>query len=280
MADGTFGTEARYRTIVVCGGGCYGGYYVRQLARAHTAGALAFDRVCVVDRDPGCRVKALADAIRAGDDAAIIASAWQDPAQPRTVSEGDRRAYRSLPLDVVTDDWHHFFDRWFGDAITERAATSAERDAVVPSPLMPHLLADWVESRLRAHRPLDHVTRQALSAPLDVPWQRNGERHALYASFATWMCPINCIEPFRCPETRGPRDWSLPVTIRRVSAAWDVVAMFHTTHRAHGVGMFDVSAAMDAEHAIAALAGRPAIRILVGSASHCHGAFAELVAVR
>ena len=46
----------RYATIVVVGGGCYGGYYVRQLDRAARAGALEAERVVVVDRDPACAV--------------------------------------------------------------------------------------------------------------------------------------------------------------------------------------------------------------------------------
>ena len=46
----------RFGTIVVVGGGCYGSYYVRQLGRAAHAGALAWDRAVVVDRDPGCMI--------------------------------------------------------------------------------------------------------------------------------------------------------------------------------------------------------------------------------
>ena len=45
-----------YDTIIIVGGGCYGSYYVTQLARARTAGALTYDRVLVVDHDPACKV--------------------------------------------------------------------------------------------------------------------------------------------------------------------------------------------------------------------------------
>src|SRR6476661_4504481 len=70
MADATSGPERparveratqRFGTIVVVGGGCYGSYYVRQLARAERAGALAWRAVAVVDRDPACRVATLPD---------------------------------------------------------------------------------------------------------------------------------------------------------------------------------------------------------------------------
>src|SRR3954470_12521047 len=68
MADVTSGPERaprvrrdtqRFGTIVVVGGGCYGSYYVRQLARAERAGALAWRALIVVDRDAHCQVAAL-----------------------------------------------------------------------------------------------------------------------------------------------------------------------------------------------------------------------------
>ena len=46
----------RYGTIIIVGGGCYGSYYLRQLRRAAVAGAIAWKRLVVVDRDPACRV--------------------------------------------------------------------------------------------------------------------------------------------------------------------------------------------------------------------------------
>src|SRR5215210_128458 len=56
-----------YGTIVVVGGGCYGSYYVRQLSRAAEAGALTWERLVVVDRDPNCRVaRARASALAGG----------------------------------------------------------------------------------------------------------------------------------------------------------------------------------------------------------------------
>src|SRR5579871_5609544 len=51
------------KTIVIVGGGCYGSFYLRQLTRARSAGALNWERVIVVDRDPHCAVtRTLADA--------------------------------------------------------------------------------------------------------------------------------------------------------------------------------------------------------------------------
>ena len=272
-----------YGTIVVCGGGCYGGYYVRQLARARSAGVMTFEQLVVVDRDPTCTVAQLADGIARDDEAAIATHAWRVQRAGTGDDEGpsQQAAYRHLPVSVVVSDWAPFFDRWLADAIA--SPNAAVRDAVVPSPLMPHLLADWVSSRVCAHRPYAAVQRVPLSATPDTPWQRAAPDLAHYASFATWMCPINCIEPPRCPETRGPRDWTMPVAVRdaaSVAAAhgtpYDVVALFHTTHRRYGVGMFDVTDALAVDAAIGAASEPAALRILVASVSHCHGAMAEL----
>lgn len=94
-----------YGTIVVCGGGCYGGYYVRQLARARTAGAIRFERLVVVDRDPGCRVAQLIEAIRVGDDHAIAAHSWsqQRSADPDAIPSIEP-GYASLPIEFVASE--------------------------------------------------------------------------------------------------------------------------------------------------------------------------------
>jgi hypothetical protein len=276
-----------YGSIVVCGGGCYGGYYVRQLARARAAGALRFEQIIVVDRDPYCAVARVSDAIASDDVARIREYAWQlaradGAALPSEVSVEE---YRGLPISVRSEEWQPFFDAWLSVAIAH--PESANRDAVVPSPLMPHLLADWVASRMRQRHPDARIARVPLASTPDTPWQRSAPDHAHYASFATWMCPINCIEPPRCPETKGPRDWTMPVAVHRAVGAaaaqgtpYDVVALFHTTHRAYGVGMFDVTDALETELRIAAASSSVALRVLVASVSHCHGALAELTRAR
>jgi hypothetical protein len=277
------GERRTYGTIVVCGGGCYGGYYVRQLARARAAGALQFDRVLVVDRDPSCPVSRLAVAIDRADREAITQHRWRVARDADdTTAMADIEAYLALPLTTAIEPWGVFFAQWFASAVA--SPHTAASDAVVPSPLMPNLLADWVGSRLQALRPSATLTRTPVGAAPETPWQRQGDDGSHYASFATWMCPINCIEPARCPETRGPRTWSMPAAVHQATSAAaeagrgpDLVALFQTTHRAYGVGMFDAQVAVDVERGIASLATAPALRVLVASVSHCHGALAELV---
>lgn len=276
-----------FGTIVVCGGGCYGGYYLRQLARARAAGALRVHRILVVDQNPECRIAPLIAAIARDDLLGMSQHGWRlvpsTEAAPGDTPE--ESGYRTLTVELVTETWDAFFARWFADAI--RVPDAAAADAVVPSPLMPNLLADWIASRLAAHRPTARTERIALSVTPVTPWARTGADLSHYVSFATWMCPINCIEPPRCPETRGPRDWTMPVAVQAAAqaaelanTAYDVVALFRTTHRLFGVGMFDVCDAITADAAIARAAESAQLRVLLASVSHCHGAMAELVSTR
>jgi hypothetical protein len=243
-----------YGTIVVCGGGCYGSYYVRQLRRAASRGALRWRRVLVVDRDPRCRV-----AIESEDVGGVPA-------------DGSAPAPR-----VVAAEWGAFFDTYLADATA--APDSSRLDAIVPSPLMPHLVYEWLVRRARERWPAREIATRPLPAPPPTPWERAAPDGTHYVSYATWMCPVNCVEPARCPHTRGARDWSMPdgvrawVAARR--AAGDAIAgpaILHCAHRAFGVGMFDTSDVLAADRlVVAAGTGGPA-RVLVGTVSHCHGA--------
>lgn len=243
----------RFGTIVVVGGGCYGGYYVRQLARAERAGAVEWRTIIVVDRDVACAVANLAS----------------DDVPPR--------------LRLETAEWSSFFARYLGQAALdpERAA----QDAIVPSPLMPHLMADWLSDRARERWPSRTISTEPLERAPDVPWQRAGEDGTHYVSYAEWMCPINCIEPDRCPHTRGERTWSLPPAMAQYVRSegdegrpMDGPFIFHCAHRAYGVGMIDVREVLAADRAIAARDGSAdEIAFLVGTTSHCHGALRRIV---
>jgi hypothetical protein len=243
--------EPRFGTVVVVGGGCYGSYYVRQLGRAARASAARWDRLVVVDRDAACAVARLPE------------NQWPPS------------------LSLAVDEWRPFFDAYLSVASADPAAHG--RDAIVPSPLMPHLMADWLVGRARARWPARRVEIEPIAEPLAVRWQRSGEDATHYVSFADWICPINCIEPVRCPETRGPRDWSLPdavrahaSTVRGQSGLRDEPLLFHCTHRAYGVGMIDVRPVLEADAAIAARGAEGDASFLVGTMSHCHGALRRI----
>jgi hypothetical protein len=232
-----------YGTIVVVGGGCYGGWYVRQLRRARDRDAVTFERLVVVDRDGECAVA-------------------------RENATG---------VEVVVSDWSGFFAEYLG-------GSARDGDAIVPSPLMPHLLFQWLVQRARDRWPSRSVTVEMPGAVRGVPWQREGGESTRYVSFAEWMCPVNCIEPRICPHTRDVRSWSLPPAVaahvdaaRAAGATLDGPVIFHCTHRAYGVGMIDVGDVLASERTLVAAAERGQARLLVGTVSHCHGALGMLV---
>src|SRR3954462_7472038 len=159
MADVTSGPERtprvqrqtqRFGTIVVVGGGCYGGYYVRQLARAERAGALAWRALVVVDRDAHCQVAELP------------------------------MADRPSALRVECAEWREYFAVYLARAAT--CPDDAERDAIVPSPLMPHLMADWLADRARARWPERRVATEPLAHPPGGAGERGGGDGSHHAS--------------------------------------------------------------------------------------------------
>src|ERR1044071_3365419 len=104
MADASSGSlvsdSVALGDVVIVGGGCYGTFYAAQLQRARARGAATWRRLLVVDRDPRCR------------------------------------AAREVKPDVelVVEPWDPFFDRYLASV-----RHPGPPDAIVPSPLMPHL---------------------------------------------------------------------------------------------------------------------------------------------
>ena len=237
-------TPLAYQSIVIVGGGCYGSYYVRQLFRARSAGALTFQRLIVADRNAACSV----------------ATSWGH--------EPD--------VTIVNREWASFFDEYLGAAA---AADQPSADAIVPSPLMPHLMFDGLVRRARARWPRRPVERRPLTTAPQIPWQRAVPSGTHVVSFAEWICPVNCIEPATCPATKGPRTWTLPAAVRAYvdgerqgTSPLAGPVIFHCEHRAYGVGMFDTQQVLDGDALVARAAANEAADVLVGTVSHCHGA--------
>jgi len=232
------------RDVVIVGGGCYGTFYARQLAKAKAAGKADFRTVIVVDRDPRCRARTELEA------------------------SPDRR--------YVADEWDAFFDQYLGAARPAGDATQA--DYIVPSPHMPHLMFDWVVRRARARfpgRPVNVVpVPEGVGSPYDRVATTGGTR---FVSFADWICPTHCVEPARCPAIGAPRTWEMPDAVRALAARLRPPALgpalFVCRHHVFGVGTFAVDAVLDGDR-IVAQAGESgaATQVLVGTVSSCHGA--------
>ena len=236
------------RDVIVVGGGCYGTFYVAQLAKAKQRDKARFRRVVVVDRDPACRAR-----VELGD-------------------APDR--------NYVVRDWNAYFGDFLGATLP--AAAGEPQDYIVPSPLMPHLMFEWVRARARARWPGRAVDTIAVPDSLHTPYDRSAPApdHTRYVSFADWICPTHCIEPAVCPAIGSARTWEMGAAVRelgeRLRAAGEPVhgpALFVCRHHVFGVGAFAVDQVLagDALVRTAGESGAPAA-VLVGTVSGCHGA--------
>jgi hypothetical protein len=237
--------SVRFRDVVIVGGGCYGSFYAGQLERARARGRAAYRRLLIVDRNPACQV-----AREPGDD--------------------DTR-------QLVMQDWGGFFDAYLGSV--SPPAPGEPPDAIVPSPLMPHLMYEWLVRRAQDRWPDRLVeTRPVLEGP-GTPYDNAAPDGTRYVSFADWICPTHCIEPAICPVIRAPRTWEMADAMEGLARQLDHThptagpVLFVCEHRVFGVGMFDVSTVL-AGDAVVERAGRPGspVDVLVGTVSSCHGA--------
>ncbi len=231
----------RFGSVVIVGGGCYGSFYAGQLAQARTRGRAAYREVLIVDRNPACRVA--------------------------------RELHRLPDQRLVVSDWSDFFDRWLDPA--ERAPD----DAIVPSPLMPHLMYQWLLRRARARWPGREVATHPVTLQPGTPYDVLASDGTRYLSFADWVCPTHCVEPAICPVIRGPRTWemseALGEVVRREGRTRPVLGpvLFRCRHQVHGVGAFSVAEVLQGDQAVerAGRAGEVA-DVLVATVSGCHGA--------
>ncbi|HYF38283.1 MAG TPA: hypothetical protein VD930_01260 [Gemmatimonadales bacterium] len=239
MADGS-SPDVELRDVVIVGGGCYGTFYARQLLHAAERGKLSYRTILVVDRDPGCRF---------------------------THEIGQSEHCR-----LVVENWTEFFDDYLGGG-------AAPDDAIVPSPLMPHLMYEWLVRRARARWPGRLIETRPLPWGPGTPYDVEAPDGTRYVSYADWICPTHCIEPATCPMIRAPRTWEMSEALEGLTARLGATraaagpVVFVCKHRVYGVGMFDVSAVLAGDQAVASAGrGEVPVDVLVGTISSCHGA--------
>ena len=216
--------------LVVVGGGCYGSYHARQLLKAVRAGRLPGQRLVVLDHSAGC----------------TAAGEFADAPE----------------VSVVTADWLAFLRSWLADG-------GEPDDHVIPAPLAPHLLWEWLAGEVGA---------RLVPAPggWRLPYEAPGRAGERYLSAAGWTCPATCVEPAHCPAVHAPRDWDLADSIEqraRHLGYWP--AVFRCVHLAFGVGSIravDLLAAREG----ARRAGARGRGILVATSSRCHAAVGAL----
>lgn len=239
---------APLRDVAIIGGGCYGTFYARQLETARRKADLEVRRILVVDRDPACQA-----------------------ARELSLSPG---------LRIIQADW----DAFLGEFLAAAPPTGEEPDdAVVPSPLMPHLMARWLLGTVRARWPDREAVLAVPTEPLGTPYDAVGPDGNRYVSFADWICPVHCIEPLTCPMIRAPRTWemadALSVYCERLNTRRPTAgpALFTTRHHSFGVGMFGAGEIRSSRALVDAAGNRnEPIDVVIGTVSACHGAVSIL----
>jgi hypothetical protein len=231
---------------IVIGAGCYGTYHARQLDRARARGKLDARDIVLVDRQP---------------------------APPAARDFAGRPGFR-----FVVADWLDWLDDYL-----EHAPSDTD-DWLVPTPIGPHLMFEWLRRRaVRAAggNRVRHVRPQALP---ETPYAERSPDGTGYLSFATWTCPVTCIEPAVCPATRGPKAWEMDEAVfawaRRSAAAgapMDDVRVFRCRHHAFGISAWPVAECVAARVGLDRMLGaadraadRPR-RLAVATTSSCHG---------
>jgi hypothetical protein len=244
MVDGVSDRVA-FRDVVIVGGGCYGTFYAGQLERARQRGRAVYRKLLVVDHDPGCRFA-------------------------REMGDDETR-------QLVVLEWGDFFDHYLADASPPPPGEAG--DTIVPSPLMPHLMYEWLVRRARDRWPGRSIETRPVPSGPGTPYDVSAPDGTRYVSFADWTCPTHCIEPAICPIIRGPRTWEMKDALEGLAQRLDLShptagpVLFVCEHRVFGVGMFDVGAVLVGDATVATAGGsRAPIDVLVGTVSSCHGA--------
>ena len=234
-----------FRDVVIVGGGCYGTFYAGQLERARARGRAAYRRLLVVDQDPACQAA-------------------------RELGEDDTRR-------LAIQEWGQFFDDYLAGVTAPPPGEPT--DAIVPSPLMPHLMYEWLVRRARARWPGRPIETRPVTVGPGTPYDASAPDGTRYISFADWTCPTHCIEPAICPVIRAPRTWEMADAMEGLTRRLDEShptagpVLFVCEHRVFGVGMFDVSAVLAGNAQVAAAGEEESpVDVVVGTVSSCHGA--------
>jgi len=244
MVDDT-SDRIEFRDIIIIGGGCYGAFYAGQLQRAKARDRVTYRRLLVVDRNSRCQVA--------------------------------RETKHDATLELVTQEWGEFFDTHLA-AVTP-PETNEPADAIVPSPLMPHLMYEWLVRRARLRWPARLIETRPVTIAPGTPYDMSAPDGTRYVSFADWICPTHCIEPAICPAIRAPRTWEMADAMQHLARKLDRLhptrgpVLFVCEHRVYGVGMFDLSAVLDGDALVTSAGSDQApVDVLVGTVSRCHGA--------
>jgi len=239
----------RARHFHVVGGGCFGTQYVRWLLRARSLGMLEFEKIFAVDRNPNCLLS--------------------------------RELASQEGLERVVEDW----EPYLAGLLRSASETELESgDHWVPSPLSPHLIFEAFKRAagdspaVAGATPVKEATVKFIAAkfeeklppPIRIPLASGDQA----LSFAEWVCPVNCIEPPRCPAIQAPRDWDMKPCLEAAiePAPGRSTHVLQCRHFVHGVGTIQMrDIVREYRKFQSALRGGDCRELVVATTSGCHG---------
>ena len=171
----------------------------------------------------------------------------------------------------ASDERLHFAVAEWSDWLDVNLAALSPLDQLVPYHWAPHLLVEWLRREAERSGVSSAVGGEPRLPAFALPFERDTRDGDRALSYASWPCPPACIEPALCPHTRGAKDWSLATRVAAPPEGWDASLVFRSLHLVYGVGTIPVGQIHAARDRLLALAGGGRRRLLVATASHCHG---------
>ncbi|MCP5467956.1 MAG: hypothetical protein H7A32_01650 [Deltaproteobacteria bacterium] len=239
--------KLRARYFYVVGGGCFGTQYATWLLRAQRLGLVEFEKIFAIDQNPHCQLSQI------------------------QIAEN-----QSAYLEIIQSDWISYLTDLLIRSCNDPAFS---QDHWVPSPLSPHILLLAFMRAAMQKNPGLRLQEKAFSDNFfeksELPVSIFLESGQFAASFAEWICPVNCIEPKTCPAIHLPRHWDMKTSLENYFRDLKVSTSAHVLqcqHRVHGVGTILFSEIQSHFASVLDQFKKGVIReLIVATVSSCHG---------
>ncbi|MBI2335694.1 MAG: hypothetical protein HYU97_02895 [Deltaproteobacteria bacterium] len=229
------------RNFYVVGGGCFATQYTQWLLRSVKLNWLTFEKIICVDKNPQCKVT----------------KEIQDPR-----------------VQLECAEWYDFFPQLI---INHYQDANAQQDHWIPSHMAPHILfhsfikAIKLLEAIGSHQDIVSISFQE---PFHTPVRLELASGDMAVSFAEWRCPMNCIEPTRCPAIQDARTWEMRDTMQAhlQKTSFDSFHYLQCQHLCHAVGTIPMMQIyQEFEKLLNKIKNQKIESFAIATISSCHG---------
>jgi len=187
--------------------------------------------------------------------------ARKHPETRLTVVDQDQKAFRAfenLPVTPVCLEGASY--------LAQQLDGNDAPDWIIPA-VPVHLAFEWVRFKVMQERSLE-VIPVPMEIEAVVPNPMRGREGQVFVSYADFVCPDNCAEPFdQCTFTGKPRKGLLYQTLERIAFKDFLSVVIRSRQLAPGVGGYRPEALKEALRKVEAHKGP----VLFSTACLCHG---------